>query len=160
MTDHAENAEQEAELGSPVAREFLENLQESIYSTGLMGRPIVADLTDEQRAELEEDGYQRSYEILRRQEVASKGELSPERERELKENARTTAHEFIWGSTPTRFEEPATYGIVKDLAESVENSMKDILGVMPIRPRPAIGTLPTGRSTRWPYGYPTQTSTS
>jgi hypothetical protein len=145
MTDHAENAEQEAELGSPVAREFLENLQESIYSTGLMGRPIVADLTDEQRAELEEDGYQRSYEILRRQEVASKGELSPEREKELKENARTTAHEFIWGSTPTRFEEPATYGIVKDLAESVENSMKDILGVMPIRPRPAIGTLPTGQ---------------
>jgi hypothetical protein len=128
------------ELGSEVGRSFLEELQASIYATGQFDTPRTADLTQAYRDESEEKIFRQNLEILRRQAEAKNTKPTQEAE----DHARAAAHEVLYGSVPTQFEQPALYGIVKALAKQAETAISAVLGQQ-FTQRPVIGTLPTGQ---------------
>lgn len=141
MADPAGEGLPETASGSEAARRYLEGLQESVYRTGMFGRPVLADLSASAREALEAKIYQLAVDSIKTENVAHGGELTQEQI----DFARKHAHDSIYGKTPTRFEEPSEYGIVTAVAARVEKAVEVVTEPTAARPHPLIGTLPTGQ---------------
>lgn len=106
------------------AQEYLEKLQERIYAHLVRWKP---EPTDQEIIE----------KVLKaKQPFMTKEEIDKLREELIKE-ARGAEREM-----PTRFEIPAFYSILLNLAEEIEGAAKDLSFPIPVRP--LLGTLPTG----------------